>query len=189
MSITLITGPATEPVTLAEAKLHLRVDVSDDDALITSLIVAMRTACENEIKRSLITQTWEKVMDFFPDAIQLPMPPIQSVTSITYIDVNGALQTLPTNQYVLDKDSEPGYVVRAINVNWPVTGDYINAVRVRYVAGYVAAANVPETIKLWMKIRLANAYDNREEFVLGRTMQEFPYVECLLDRYRVVQFL
>ena len=80
-------------------------------------------------------------------------------------------------------------VVRAINVNWPTTGDYINAVRVRYVAGYAAAANVPETIKLWMKIRLANAYDNREEFVLGRTMQEFPYVECLLDRYRVVQFL
>lgn len=189
MALTLITGPATEPVTLAEAKSHLRVDVADDDTLITSLIVAMRTDCENEIKRSLITQTWEKVLDFFPDAIQLPMPPVQSVTSITYLDIDGALQTLPTNQYVLDKDSEPGYVVRAINVNWPVTGDYINAVRVRYVAGYAAAANVPEPIKLWIKIRLSNAYENREEYLLGRNMQEFPYVEGLLDRYRVMQFL
>lgn len=203
MSISLITGPATEPVTLAEAKLHLRVDIADDDALITALIVAARIECENVLKRSLITQTWELVLDSFPSlyrpgppydypaTIFLPMPPAQSVTSVTYIDAAGAAQTLASNQYVLDKDSEPARLVSAAGVDWPATNPlYINAVRVRYVAGFgVAASAVPEVIKLWIKIRAATAYENREQIIAEPrvTVQEIPYVDSLLDRYRIVQ--
>lgn len=62
----LVTGPSEEPVSLAEAKLHLRVDDNADDALISALIVAARQHAENDTRRALVTQTWRQVWDQFP---------------------------------------------------------------------------------------------------------------------------
>ena len=119
MSLTLITAPAIEPLTLADAKAHARVSVTDDDALITAFIQAARERCENMLGRALITQTWEKVLDQFPTAIQLSWPPIQSIVSVKYIDANGAQQTLAPANYVLDNAAEPGWLVLTLLVLAP----------------------------------------------------------------------
>lgn len=189
MTLKLITAPATEPVTLAEAKAQCRVDVSDEDSLITALIVAARQEAEHILGRALITQTWERVVDAFPDVeLELGMPPVQSVTSITYVDLAGVTQTLAAPSYVLDNTLEPGFVLPAAGYTWPETFDTVNAVRVRFTSGYGASAsNVPQSIRTWVLMRVATLYKFREEAAVGVSVTEMParHLDRLLDPYRV----
>jgi len=189
MALIRIAAPASEPLTLAEAKLHCRVDGNDDDALITALIVAAREQAEHETGRALITQTWELVHDQFPEACVLRKAPIQSVTSVKYLDdATGAQQTLDPADYLLDKDSEPGYVVPAYGKAWPATWPVPNAVRVRYVCGYGLAAAVPVAIKQWMLLAIGTMYAQRETFVTGQ-IGSIPdrFWAGLLDPYRLYE--
>lgn len=184
MPLKLITAPATEPVTLAEAKLHLRVDGVTEDTLITALISAARQDAEHRLGRALITQTWELTLDAFTDTIELPRPVLASVTSIKYIDTTGAEITLSSGAYTVDTDSEPGRVYPVYGTSWPDTRDQLNAVRIRYVAG---AASVDTAIKQWMLLRIAALYENRESVVSGQAIQAAPrdFADGLLDRYKV----
>ena len=191
MTTRLITGPASEPVTLAEAKLHLHIDSVDDDTLIGALIKAAREQCEHILGRSLISQTWENVLDQFPgdyDGIELLNPTIISITSIKYIDLATNVEvTLASNQYVLDKDSEPGWVTLASGITWPETAYVANAVRVRYTAGYGTDATfVPESIKSWIKLAIGVWYKNREAGTENAvTTLPHDFFSGLLDRYRI----
>jgi uncharacterized phiE125 gp8 family phage protein len=119
--------------------------------------------------------------------IKLGRPPLQSVTSIKYIDEDGVQQTLDSSLYTVDKDSEPGWVFPAPGQSWPSTKAIQNAVRVRYVAGYGAASDVPSALKLWIHAHLANSYKNRESVVVGTIATELPYVESLLDGLRIIE--
>ena len=185
MSIKLITAPATEPVTLAEAKLRLRVDASDEDADITALIVCAREFAEHVTERALITQTWELALDAFPTReIKLPRPPLAGIVSIKYDDAAGIEQTMGGSLYVPDLYSTPGWLLPAWGTAWPVTIAQANAVRIRYVAGYGAAAAVPQGIKSWMLMRVASLYAMREEMVPGRATRP-TFIDHLLDPYRV----
>lgn len=192
MALKLITAPTTYPVTLAEAKLHARVDLADDDALITALIVAATEMCEQKIGRAIMTQTWQLTLDAFPEAFELTRVPVQSIASLTYVDLAGATQTLASNLYSLDSADEFGlaYVVPAYNGQWPDTRDQINAVKVQYVAGYANAAAVPQSIKQWILLTVATMYSNREtEAYSSRavsTTVQMQFVDRLLDRYVVV---
>jgi uncharacterized phiE125 gp8 family phage protein len=181
MTTVKITDAATEPLTLAEAKAHCKVTHDEEDALITSLIVAVRKACEQQTGRTLITTTWECVLDSFPEAVRLDFPKILSVVSVKYIDESGIEQTLSPSDYKVDTDSVPGYVVPAYGKAWPATRDEINAVRVRYTAGYGAAAAVPENLKQWMKLQIGHFYLNREATAAGAEVSVLPYVDHLLD--------
>jgi uncharacterized phiE125 gp8 family phage protein len=196
MAIRLITAPTVEPVTLAEAKAHCRVDHDDDDARISAYIAAARNDCEEWTARAFITQTWELVIDEFPtNEIMIPKPPLQSVTSIKYDDGAGVEQTLGITDYEVDAASQPGWIVPVIT-GWPTslwTG--INAVRIRYVAGYDPdtnspidyAANVPPSIKQAMLLQIGEYYDNREDIIVGTVVNKLPVggVESLLRMYRV----
>lgn len=189
MALIRIVAPAVEPLTLAEAKLHCRVDGSDEDALITALIVAAREQAEHETGRALVTQTWELVHDEFPEAFVLRRAPIQSVTSLKYLDdATGAEQTLDPADYLLDKDSEPGYVVPAYGKAWPATWPVPNAVRVRYVCGYGLAAAVPVAIKQWMLLAIGTMYAQRETLIVGQSAS-LPdrFWAGLLDPYRLYE--
>lgn len=189
MTTKLITGPAVEPISLAEAKAHLRVDSDAEDALIGLLIASARQAAEHETGRALITQTWELVLDAFPSAeIEIPAAGVASIASVKYLDGAGDEQTVSASAYVLDAESVPAYVLPASGYEWPGTADSANAVRVRYVAGFgAAAADVPASIRHWMLLHIGTAYAQRESVAAGVPVAELPgrYHAALLDPYRV----
>ena len=204
MPLQLVIPPAGEPVTLLEAKQHLRVDVDDDDALIGSLIAAARQAAETITGRQLMTARWKLVLDAFPGAtfmhagtgttfslpahaVLLAKCPVQSVISIEYLDMNGNLQTMPTSDYVLDAACEPARLSPAFGKSWPPTLPQIGAITVTFDAGYGLASAVPEGIKSWIKLRVGSLYGHREEVsVLTRgRIDPLPFVDGLLDGYRV----
>jgi uncharacterized phiE125 gp8 family phage protein len=213
MATRLITGPAAEPITLDEAKNHLRVDFSDDDDLISAIITAARVYCEQWTQRAFVTQTWELVIDSFPGSgvrtstssvptfssssgeILLPFPPLQSVVSVKYDDAAGNEQTLGALDYDVDNVSQPGWVVPSSS-GWPGSiWPGINSVRVRYVAGYLPgtnspidlAANVPGVIKSAMKLYIGQLYDQREDIAVGTIANKLPSgnLDYLLRQYRV----
>lgn len=185
-SVNIKTEPATEPVTLDEAKLHLKVECDADDDYITALIKAARRHAELYQNRSYITQTLELRMDRFPKyLIELPRPPSISLTSIKYIDGGGDTQTLDSSKYTTDFHAYVARIVPAFNEIWPTTRSVINAVTIEYVAGYGAAAAVPETIKQAIFLLLAIWYVDRTP-ISEATVMEIPFtVTALLTMEKV----
>jgi uncharacterized phiE125 gp8 family phage protein len=196
MALSLVAGPTVEPITLPECKLFMRVDVNADDALIESLIVACRQAIDGRdgwLGRALCTQTWDLVLDGFRfrslagfhAGVRLPLAPVSSVTSIKYLDLSGVLQTLDPSLYVTDFVTEPARITPVFGAVWPSTYYQVNALTIRFVAGYGAAADVPEGIKLGLKAMVAHFYENREPVAPG-LMAVIPlHVEHLLAPYRM----
>lgn len=189
MGIKLITGPSVEPVTLAEAKAHARILTSDEDSLITSLIVAARRMAERRTGRAFITQTWELALDAFPEDIELPLPPAQSIDSVKYLDINGVQQTLSSTEYLLDTYSEPAWLTVAYGKSWPATYEVPNAVKIRWLAGYGDTASaVPQELRQWILSQVAYWYAQRESVSIGGIVNLMPYNEALLDSYTAVSF-
>lgn len=186
----LISGPSSEPVTLAELKAQCRVEHSAEDDLLTAYGIAARQQCESILERALITQTWARMLDCFPwSEIELGKPPVQAITSITYVDTAGATQTLSSSAYVLDPTGEePGFVLPVFGYVWPPTLDTAGAVTITFTCGYGAAAAVPDAIKTWIRMRVATLYRFRESIGAGLSMQEVPsrHLDGLLDPYRVM---
>lgn len=189
MTLALITPAASPVVSLADAKLHLRVDGSDEDALITAMVAAATQQAEHELQRSLVRQVWERRLDAFPAAeIRLGRPPVASIVSVTYVDLAGVTQTVPSASYTLDDstDGGSGVVVPVAGYQWPATGSGANVVRVRFQAGADTAAGVPESIRAWILLQVGALYRNREAFSAGVTVQELPgrFTDMLLDPWR-----
>lgn len=189
----IVTAPTLEPLTVAEAKAHLRVDAADQDGLISSLIVAARQYAEAFTRRAFITQTWDLFYDSFPNQdeisntqqIDLPYPPLQSVTSVKYTDLGGVVQTLDPATYIIDADG-PGRIALAYLKFWPVFRQVANSIQIRIVAGYgPAASDVPQTIKQAMLLLIGHWFQNREA-VGSAGMAEVPMsVKSLLWTERV----
>ena len=186
MSLKLVTPPTSEPITLLEVKDHLRVDGSDDDALISVLITAARKWAEEYTGRQFVTATWDWFLDGFCPSFSAPLPPLQSVTSIKYLDTAGAEQTLDAATYRVDAVSEPGRIALDYGKTWPSTYSVINAVTVRFVAGYGAAAAVPEPIRQAILILIGELYEQRQESIIGNIQTAVPFgVRALLTPYKV----
>lgn len=191
MILTIQTAPTVEPVSTANAKIYARIDGSDDDTLVASLIVAARQKVEQITRRALITQTWDLYLDAFPSGdIIVPKPPLQSVTSITYTDTAGDGQTWSSDEYTADTDSEPARIALAFGESYPDTQDVIKAVKVRFVAGYGdAATDVPDAIITAVKMLVTTWYDHRDTIIEGTSAMEVPgTVDALLSSYRIPSF-
>lgn len=195
MTLRLITPPAAEPITLAEAKLHLRVSGAAEDTLVTMLIGAARRMCEARTDRALITQTWELALDAWPSAdgaVELARMPVQSTTQVQYVPSGAtALVDLAGAAWTLDilSDSTAGWLLPV--GAWPATADLANAVRVRFVAGYGADGSaVPEDLRAWMLLAIGTLYANRESIDSTGKSGELPgrFWDSLLDPYRVYAF-
>ena len=189
MSYKLITAPVVEPVTLAEAKYHCRIDGTELDDLLTGVIIpSARESAEHELNRALCTQTRELVLDSFPESLTLSGSPIQSIVSVKYLDSSGVEQTLDPADYVVDKDFDPGYVVIGYGKAWPETYPMINAVRVRYICGYGSASDVPAAIKAWMLLAIGTMVAQAETMTQKQaTALPDRFWHRLLDPYRVYQ--
>lgn len=162
--------PTIDPVTLAEAKLHLRVDGNDEDSLIEGIITAAVDFFEKRTGRALINQTWSYTIDNWyasldpvkPLWLYLPRAPLSSVTSIYYIATDGSSTLWASSNYTVDTNSEPGRLALAYSKTWPVTREVVNAITITYVAGYGAtAASVPVGIKRALMVLISDLYNNR----------------------------
>lgn len=167
----LVTGPAEEPVTLSEAKIHLRVDGTAEDTLITGLIISARVTVENETNRALITQTWRYYLDRFPcGAIRLPFGRLQSVASVKSTATDGTVRTLATSSYYADTKKLFGLVVLNDGYQWPADNlQPTSAVEVQFACGWTNAAALPGPLKSAILIQVGHLYENREAVVLGNT--------------------
>lgn len=197
MPLKLFTAPTTEPVSSTEAKLHCRIDTSADDTLITMLIATARRTVESDTNRALITQTWELVLDAFPTStqIRLPLPPLQSVSSIKYYtNATPSVETTfaSTNYLVSTDDNYGGLIVLKDSASWPVITDPLEkgAVRIKFICGYGAAAAVPEIYKQAMLLLIGHWYENRETIqVTGAVPKELPMAyQALIWQERVKSF-
>jgi uncharacterized phiE125 gp8 family phage protein len=196
MGLIRTVDPQFEPLTLEEAKAHLRVDVDVEDELIMALIVAARGAAEDYTLRALVTQTWRLTIDYcwpyveeggscFP-RIVLPRPPVASVSSISYVDLNGDTLPLAADQYMVYKrDTGETAIEPAYDVIWPDVRDVPAAITVEFVAG-VASAAVPQPIKQAMLLLIGHLYEHREAVNVGNIVNVMPLAtQWLLDPYRV----
>lgn len=184
MSLRLVTPAAALAVSLSEAKAQLRIDHSDEDTLITSMITAATETAEQITGRAIMPQTWELTLDEFPAVIELTRVPVASVTSVTYVDTAGVTQTLTGTRLRNVDDYASALIVPAYNLEWPDTLDDVDTVKVRFVAGYANAAAVPQPIKNWILINVASMYENREA-ESTKNMVSLKFVDGLLDRYKV----
>lgn len=198
MALTRLSAPLGEPLTLTEVKSHLRVDHTEDDALIAIYIQAAREFCDGPggfLGRALVQQTWRLSLDGFPDAeIRIPLPPLKSISAIRYDDTSGDEQIVSSLNFYVDAASEPGWVVPVSGVAWPTTLEGVNTVRVDFIAGYDPGTNspidyglnIPFNIKAAMLLMIGNMYANREDNVVGVISTRLPNgAEYLLRRHKI----
>jgi uncharacterized phiE125 gp8 family phage protein len=205
-SLVRTTAPALATLSLADAKLHLRVDITDDDAMITALILAATQLVEEQLGRSLIKQSWRfSFQNWYRWEIDLPRAaPGVTVDSITYYDVNNALQTVDPSIYQVDTDADLMRIRPVFNMTWPSVFYRMNAISVNYTAGYATGSqngstgvptdveNIPGVIIAAIKLMLGHLYENRQEVIVetGRAaVDQVPLgVSALLAPYRIYGF-
>jgi uncharacterized phiE125 gp8 family phage protein len=195
MSYTVITPASLKALTVQEVKDYLRVDSSDEDTLLGVLIDAATQVGEHYLGRFLLTTVVEEFYDFFPvyqtgvdpfrgdrNIVYLSRGPVQSITSLKYIDGNGDEQTVSTDDYRSDLVSEPARIMP--EHGWKGTKDTVNAVIVRYTCGYTQASDVPANIKVALLLIIGEMYEKRVDSV-----HRLPTAsEHLLNPYRVFRF-
>lgn len=172
--------PAAAPLTIEELRLEMRLDtvggVHPDDARLLGFLAGAMQLAEQLTNSPIGQQTLEMGLDEFPDgAIKLPMPPAQSVSSLTYVDLAGATQTLAPSAYTLD-EYDPQWVLPAYGTTWPATLDTANAVKVRYVAG---TTTLPPAVRAALLLLVKHIAENGKEAALMRA-EDIPQGICVL---------
>ena len=185
MNYRLVTGPATEPLTYAEVKAFLRLNDDSEQTFVTTLITIARQIVEGQTWRPLISQSW--ALQF--DASELNLfisninkAPIISIDTVTYYDVNNALQTLSPTLYETDIYGNPArFRLKSI----PMVYDRMGALIVNFTCGYTNASAVPQAIKQAMLLIIGHLYENRQDVVTGTQVNEIPMASrYLLEPYR-----
>jgi len=171
MHFKVVTAVTTEPVLLADARLHIKADSdTSEDTLISAWITAAREIAEHYTGRALAPQTLEAALDEFPwddDSIELPMPPVATITSVKYTDTTGVEQTISASAYALSLYGDSRQIAPTYGNEWPSTQDIPDAVRIRYVTGYGATgagagfAACPKAVKAAILLMVAWMNENR----------------------------
>jgi len=183
--IEIVSESGDEPVGLTEAKLHMRMDdIDDEDILILSQIAAARQLAEQHTNRDIVQRTWDYRLNGFPqDRIELPKAPVQSISSISYIDTNGGTQTVAGSVYSLYADDTHAFAYLNHGQAWPQAREQVGAVTVRLVTGYESA---PAPIVQAIKMMLTDLYNHRGSTIAtGAVPKELPMsARYLLAPYR-----
>ncbi|MDR3373170.1 MAG: head-tail connector protein [Ancalomicrobiaceae bacterium] len=191
MTAALISPPATEPVLLAEAKAHLKVEIADDDDLIGALITAARVHVEAATRRVLITQSWRIYRDDWPDSgeIALPVTPLQSVDEVIVYDSVGEPVTLSAAKYQVDIASIPARLRLKASPATVKPGEPLNGIEIDVTAGYGASGvAVPQPLRLAIMVLVARWYEFRDATAIGTVPASVaPGFEALIAPYRVLR--
>lgn len=182
LRLSLVTEPKALPVTVAEAKLHARIDEDDDDTLTASLIATATELAEAYTRRAIMQQTWKMFLDCWPgDEIEMPRAPLVSVTHIKTYDDADAATTLDAANYYVDTATRPGRIVRRSSGTWTEPARVANGIEIQFVCGYATdPANVPAKIKTGIVAMIAFLYENR-----GDAAAAMPdHIYALLDGER-----
>lgn len=185
----LLSGPAVEPVTLAEAKLFLRVEHDDDDDLIAALVAGSRIHVESQTRRALITQSWRLTRDAWPQSgrlFVLPVPLVSLVAARVYTSAT-ATQALDLSVFTVDKASAPARLAFAAGA-LPSPGRAVAGIEIDITAGYGAApANVPGPLRQAIRLLTAHWYENRGLAAVRQSVAVLPAsVDALIAPYRVL---
>ncbi|MCK9575660.1 MAG: head-tail connector protein [Clostridia bacterium] len=210
-SFTVSTGNSTEELAYGGTKQYIRIYAavtgtcsfsanvvvnsgdSTEDTLLSALITTAREYCENFTRRALATQTVEAYLPTFPacDRFELPFSPLQSVTSVKYKNSAGVETTMTEGtDYLVDDESNVGGIILPYGYTWPSFTEYpLNAVKVRYTAGYNSLNPLPKAIKQAMCLLIGYWYDNRSAVLTGSISKEMEFtVKALLNMYRAKWF-
>lgn len=180
----LITPAEAEPVGVDETMTFLNIGNEDDAYKVDGLIAAARQAVEDITGRALVTQTWEDRLCIFPCSvgqIQILRPVLQTIVSVKYLDSDGVLQTLVNTAYGVDTAPLFGRIYPAYGTAWPTVRSQPGAVQIRYQAGYGEPEDVPEPIRLAIKLMVGHWYDTPQEPIP-------PFVDGLLSPYKAWRF-
>lgn len=193
--LSLTVPPAGEPLTWIDAKRHLRLDDDHELELVEGILIpGSRAWLEAFVGRQLITATYALSLCAFPvdGVIRLPMPPLQSVSSVKYLDTAGVEQTLPTSAYVVEAPAgplaRPGRITLAQGQIWPATLAQEKAVTVTFVAGYGAADAVPKPLVQAMLLMIGQTFEHREQQGSAISSPNVVTAERLAADYRVIGF-
>jgi hypothetical protein len=205
----LITPPTAEPLTLDEAKAHLRIYSTDEDHTVARCLKAARQRTESLTGRQLMPATWMLTMDAWPnsgtsptadlsepdsiaswvgrrDGIRLRRSPVTAVTSVQYLSSStGALTTLNSSAYELVPRVEPGLLIPAYGSTWPSARAQPGAVRITFTAGYTSVSLIPEELRHYILLVLTDLYEHREPTLVGTIQSRLAFADRLLDEWTV----
>lgn len=196
MGLSLVTAPTSEPVSIYEAAVDLRITDSpmSDADYVADLITAARQHIETLTRRALLAQTWDYTLDCFPEwQLELPIQPVQSISWVRYVNGSGNTVSFSTGaspdvpKYDVFTDRPKTVLTPKYGLEWPDTRDQLNAVTVRFVAGYTT---VPADLLKALRYLVVHWYEQREPIVYGQsTAPEVPFtVESLLSPYMIRGF-
>jgi uncharacterized phiE125 gp8 family phage protein len=188
MSLSLISGPSVEPVSLAEAKAHCRVDGDAEDTLIASLILAARMHIERSLNLALVEQEWSLFLDRWPDGpwVKLPLAPVLSLTAVRLYSPTDTFMTLDPGLFILDDAGRHPRLARREAQAWPLPGRSVSGIEIAFTAGYGAAVDdVPMPVRLAIKMLVAHWYEAREPVTPADAASSVPLtVNSLIGPYR-----
>lgn len=187
-ALTLLVPPAEEPITLDEAREQMRVtDDEFEDQVIESYIKAARQYFEDHDDRRLMAQTWKLTLDCFPRLVEIPLRPVQFVNSVKYVDGDGVQQTLDAEAYQVDYTSFLARITPVFNTFWPTIRAQMAAVEVEFIVGYAGFSaydeyaafqgdqnGIPEHLKHALLLHIGHMYENREDSIVGVSVQQIP---------------
>ncbi|MAR55851.1 MAG: hypothetical protein CMM93_01585 [Rickettsiales bacterium] len=184
--VKVVTPPEEEPVSVAEMKLHLRIDGDAEDEVLAEYITAAREHAEHVTGRRLVTQTLEVSLPCFRHEMFLPASPVQSIEAITYRNMQGEVVTLSADDYQLYANLEPAKVSPVYGKSWPaILHDQPDSAVIRFVAGYGDATEVPRSLVQAIKMLAAHWYEHREAVYMNGTANDMPMAtKHLLALYR-----
>lgn len=165
MPLILMSGPSVEPITVAEAKAHCRIDHDAEDMLISSLILAARLHVEHNLDLALVSQSWSLYLDAWPGGahVELPLAPLIGVEAIKTYDADDNAAIVDPGKYSIDAASRRPRIAFDNSASRPVPGRAINGIEIAFVAGYGATADdVPVPIRQAIKMLVAHWYEARE---------------------------
>ena len=181
MNLVQTVAPLSEPLSLEDAKTFMHILENDEDTLIESFISGAREYAENYTNRQLMTATFELTNEIIYSGFALPKNPVQSVTKIEYMDLNGTYQIMSTNDYYVYIENE----ITKLHINQlPPYKQDKRAFKITFISGCDV---VPSGIIAYIRMAVSTMYENRENYVIGVSVDKNanPLLDKMLNMFRI----